>query len=128
MAQIVYAPTICLVKTVILLQYLRLFATQKSLDPFMWYSGRIIIIIISLWYTISTFLTIFSCSPREAFWNPLITDYRCLNNGISAIISCLFNVVSDICILMLPVRAVWKLRMPRRNKVRILLLFALGLL
>ena len=94
----------------------------------MWYTARIIIVVTGVWYTITTFLTIFACSPREAFWNPLITDYRCLNNDIGTIINCSFNVVSDIIILMLPVRAVWRLRMPTRNKIKIVLLFAIGLL
>ena len=94
----------------------------------MWYSARIIIIIINVWYTISTFLTIFACSPREASWNPLITDYRCLSNNTSAMVSLIFNVVSDITILTLPVRAVSRLRIPIRNKVKIVLLFAIGLL
>ena len=86
------------------------------------------IIVISVWYTITTFVTIFACSPREAFWNPLITGYRCLNNDTGAIVSCAFNVVSDMTILMFPVRAVCKLKIPARNKVRIVLLFAIGLL
>lgn len=94
----------------------------------MWYTARIIIVVTGAFYTISTFLTIFACSPREALWNPLITDYRCLNNDISAIISCSFNVVSDITILMLPVRAVWRSRMPTKNKIKIVLLFGIGLL
>ena len=117
-----------LTKTAILSQYLRLFAPQKSLDPFMWYSARIIIVVTGVFYVISTFLTIFACSPREAFWNPLIIDCRCLDNDISAIIACSFNVISDIIILMLPAKAVWKLRIPTRDKIRIVLLFAIGLL
>ena len=126
--QIVYAPTICLVKTAILLQYLHWFAPQKVLDPLMWYGARIIIIIISVWYTISTFLTIFACIPREALWNPLIKDYRCLCNNTSVMISFIFNIVSDIAILMLPMRAVSRLRIPTRSKIRVVLVFATGLL
>ena len=94
----------------------------------MWYSARSLITTIIIWYTISTFLTIFACSPREAIWNPLITNYQCLDNTTSDIISCSFNVVSDIIILMLPVRVVWKLRIPVGEKVKIILLFAVGLM
>ena len=117
-----------LAKTTILLQYLRLFAPQKSMDPFMWYSARIVIIATGLFYLISTFLTIFACSPRAAYWNPLITNGRCLDNNTSVLITCIYNIVSDIVILILPARAVWKLRIPTRKKLNIVLLFAIGLL
>lgn len=126
--QIVYAPTIFLVKTALLLQYIRLFAPQKTVNRFMWYSARIIIVFTGIYYTISTFITIFACSPREAIWNPLITDPQCLDNNTAVLITCLFNIASDIIILILPARAVWKLRIPTRKKVGIVLLFAIGLL
>lgn len=112
----------------ILLQYLRLFAPSKVVNPFMWYSARIIIAVTGVYYVISTSLTIFACSPREAFWNPLITDYRCLDNNTIVLITCIFNILSDIIILGLPARAVWRLQMPTRNKIKIVLLFAIGLL
>lgn len=94
----------------------------------MWYTARIIIVITGIYYTISTFISIFACSPREAIWNPLINDARCLNTNISVLVTCLFNIISDITILILPARAVWKLRIPIKKKIGIILLFATGLL
>ena len=94
----------------------------------MFYSARIIIVVTGIYYIISTSVTTFACSPREAIWNPLITNARCLDNNTSVLITCLFNIISDITILILPARAVWRLRIPTRNKFRILLLFAIGLL
>nr|AUW31341.1 putative ribosomal protein [Cladonia uncialis subsp. uncialis] len=110
--EIVYAPTIFLVKTAILLQYLRLFAPRKTVNPFMWYSARIIIVVTAIYYTISTFISIFACSPREAIWDPLITDARCLDNDT---------------VVFITSRAVWKLQIPIRRKVGIVLLFSIGL-
>ena len=127
-AQILYSPTHFLIKTAILLQYLRLFAPQKSLDPFMWYSARIVIAVAGIFYCISAFITIFACSPRAAIWNTLITDYKCVDNTTLVLTTYLFNIVSDILILMLPAKAVWKLRMPTKKKVKIVLLFAIGLM
>lgn len=127
-AQILYAPAIFLVKTALLLQYLRLFAPQKTVNPFMWYSARIIIVVTGIYYIISTFITIFACSPREAIWNPLINNPQCVDNNTVVLITCLFNIISDIIILLLPARAVWNLRIPTRKKVGIVLLFAIGLL
>jgi hypothetical protein len=40
----------------------------------------------------------------------------------------IFNIVSDIAILLIPQRAIWKLNMPLNRKIGISFLFALGLL
>lgn len=117
-----------LVKLAILLQYLCTFAPQRILNPFMWYSARIVIVVMGIYYIISTCMAIFACSPREAIWNPLITNAKCLNRTTDVIFSRFFNIVSDIIILLLPARTVWKLRIPTRKKVGIVLLFAIGLL
>ena len=126
--QVVYTAALFLAKTTILLQYLRLFAPQKILNPFMWYGARIIIAAAGIFYCVCAFLTIFACSPKEASWNPLISHSRCLNNQMLVVATCLFNIFSDTLILILPARAVWMLRIPTRQKIRIVLLFAIGLL
>lgn len=94
----------------------------------MWYSARIIIVVTGVYYTISSFITMFACSPREASWNPLIASAKCLDNNMLTLITAAFNIVSDIAILILPARGVWKLRIPTKKKIGIVLLFALGLL
>lgn len=94
----------------------------------MWYCARIIIVVNGINYSIGTFVNIFACSPREAFWNPLIKDSRCINNEIRILFTRGYNVISDIIILILPLRAVWKLWIPTRKKIEIVFLFAIGLL
>ncbi|MCJ1464632.1 hypothetical protein MMC07_003245 [Pseudocyphellaria aurata] len=127
-AQILYAPTLFPVKTALLLQYIRLFAPTRSFNRFLWYTATSTIAITAIYYTISTFVTTFLCSPREAYWNPLLSQDKCLNNGLLVIITRIYNIISDIIILLLPVRAVWKLRIPIKRKAGIVLLFAIGML
>lgn len=128
MTQVLYAPALFLAKTAILLQYLRIFAPQKILNRFMWYGARIIITAAGIFYSACVLITIFACSPREAMWNPLVTKYCCVNNEALNLTICLFNIFSDIIILILPARCVWRLRIPMEQKIRIVLLFAIGLL
>ena len=123
-----YGPAIFFVKAAILLQYTRIFAPQKIVNPFMWVATRYVIVITGIYYTISSMVTLLACKPREAIWNPLITDAQCLDNDLLVFITCLFNIISDIVILALPARAVWKLRIPSKKKIGIVLLFAIGLL
>ncbi|KAL8852327.1 MAG: hypothetical protein Q9221_002823 [Calogaya cf. arnoldii] len=127
-AQILYAPTIFFVKSAILLQYLRLLAPTKSANRTLYISCHVIIVLTLVYYIISTTITIFACSPREKMWNPLITGGHCLNNNAGVLFTSLFNIVSDIIILVLPARSVWKLQIPRAKKSKIVALFATGLL
>lgn len=126
--QILYAPTIFLVKAAILLQYLGLLAPTKSSNNLLYYSARVIIATTGVYYTITTCVTIFACSPLEKIWNPLIERGHCLNNNMGVLITCIFNIVSDIIILLLPARSVWRLQIPRRKKIPIVSLFAIGVL
>ena len=127
-AEILYAPTIFLVKAAILLQYLRLLVPTKSSNRLLYYSARVIIATTAIYYTITTCVTMFACSPLEKIWNPLIERGHCLDNNMGVLITCVFNIVSDIVILLLPARSVWLLPIPRRKKISIVSLFAIGVL
>ncbi|KAI4255881.1 MAG: hypothetical protein L6R42_006511 [Xanthoria sp. 1 TBL-2021] len=120
-------PTIFFVKLAILLQYLRLLAPNISVNRTMFIGARVIIVVTLLFYIISTPITIFACSPREKIWNPL-KEGHCLNLNLSLFINRLFNILSDIIILVLPAKTVWSLQIPRRKRIRIVALFATGLL
>ncbi|KAL8914310.1 MAG: hypothetical protein Q9171_001030 [Xanthocarpia ochracea] len=127
-SQILYAPIIFLVKAAILLQYLRLLAPTKTVNPSMFIGARVIIVVTGVYYTICTPVIIWACTPREKIWNPLITEGHCLHDNIAVIFACLFNIASDVAILVLPARSVWRLQIPRRKKIGIVSLFAIGLL
>lgn len=94
----------------------------------MWYGARIVITIAGIFYFVSAFITIFTCLPREAIWNPLVIGHHCIKNQILVLTICSFNIISDMTILILPAKAVWNMRLPTRHKIKIVLLFAIGLL
>ncbi|KAF2804430.1 uncharacterized protein BDZ99DRAFT_481249 [Mytilinidion resinicola] len=68
-----------------------------------------------------------ACSLRKKAWNNLVPG-KCLDNNTMIMITCIWNIASDIIILGLPARSVWKLRIPRKKRISIVLLFATGLL
>lgn len=85
------------------------------------------IVIILVFYVIATFVQIFACSPREKIWNPLITEGHCINISAGGLITASFSMVSDIFIFVLPAKTVWNLQIPCSKKLRIVALFATGL-
>ena len=126
--EILYGPAISLIKTVILLQYMRIFAPRRSVNPFMFITAWILIVMVCLWNFISTFISLFACNPREKFWNKLITDGYCMDFNTDIQLTSMFNIIVDVIILVLPTRATWKLRIPLRRKLAICSVFAIGLL
>lgn len=126
--EILYSPVISIIKTVILLQYIRLFAPNRSVDPLLFFASWTLIALIVLWNFACFWVSIFACSPVEKFWNTLITDGKCLNFSLNILLTCLFNIITDVVILILPSRAVWRLRIPLKKKFAIVSLFGIGLM
>ncbi|KAL9613858.1 MAG: hypothetical protein Q9204_008868 [Flavoplaca sp. TL-2023a] len=125
--EILYSPVISIIKTVILLQYIRIFAPNRSIDPLLFFTSWTLIILTILWNFACFWVSIFACSPVEKFWNTLITDGKCLNFALNILLTCLFNIITDTLILVLPSRAVWRLQIPIKKKSAITSLFAIGL-
>lgn len=77
-------------------------------------------------YTIAyEFLSIFQCTPVALFWD-LTLEGTCLGRMVPMMTLSVANAVIDIVILLIPVRVVLPLKIPRRQKVSLVLLFATG--
>ncbi|KAL8772712.1 MAG: hypothetical protein Q9194_004528, partial [Teloschistes cf. exilis] len=125
--EMVYAPAISLIKFALLLQYMRLLAPNRTINCTLFIGARAMIVIILVFYVIATFVQIFACSPREKIWNPLVTEGHCMNISAGGLITASFNMVSDFFIFVLPAKTFWNLQIPHSKKLRIVALFATGL-
>jgi hypothetical protein len=125
--EVLYGPLSFCIKMSVILQYLRMFAPNRTVNPFVFFGSWTIIILCTVFYTITTFLTVYACSPREKIWNKLYVGGHCMNYRAIIISTAFFNIVSDISILLLPVMTVWRMRIPTKKKVAISFLFGTGL-
>ena len=116
------------IKVAIVLQYLRVFSPRQVVNPFVYYGSWLIMSACATFYTITTLLTIFACTPREKIWNSLKVDGHCMNYRAIIVSTAIFNIISDLAILLLPVHTIWKLQIPTRKKVAISWLFCTGLM
>jgi hypothetical protein len=105
-----------------------MFAPNRTVNPFVFYGSWLIITLCTLFYVITTFLTVYACTPREKIWNKLLPGGKCLNYRAIIVSTAFFNICSDVAILLLPVHTVWSLRIPTKKKVGISLMFSIGLL
>ena len=75
--------------------------------------------------TISTVVTAgVACRPFSANWDP--SPGACINKEAFFIWSSMPNIVTDIIMLVLPIRVVWKLHTTTRLKIGLTLTFAVG--
>lgn len=79
----------------------------------------------------SFFIVVFSCNPPAMFWGDVVPGGKCMTpesqltfynvNGI-------LNIIIDLIIYLVPIPMVWAIRMPLKQKVGVVGIFALGLL
>lgn len=93
-------------KSSILLYYLRFPASRAF---------RLVtygVLIISVGYTLSGMLAFaYNCNPIEKAWDKSMTTGTCIQVTKSLIVRAVFNVFTDLCILLLPIWLLWPLRL-----------------
>jgi large subunit ribosomal protein L36e len=125
--EIIYIPCICTIKVSILLQYVRIFAPTRSSNPVMWWSAHLMIWWNVIFYIIEMFFDIFTCQPRALVWNELLNGWCWDINKILLSVA-VFNLVSDVIILLLHQYSIWRLHMATRRKLGVSTIFGLGFL
>lgn len=116
-----YNLSLTLTKLSIILLYLRLFV-GKCFRRACW-TVLALVIACGLWNIITT---IFSCNPVAYYWDKSIRGGRCLNNMALWLSTAAFRIATDLAILALPMPVVLSLQLPRKQKIGLILVFAVG--
>ena len=100
--------------------YLRVFSQELRIHVYV--VGGIVI----AWALVFNFVFLFLCDPIAQQWT-LGRIGHCLDQIL--LLKCLImsNMVTDLLIVVLPVRAVWRLQMRKTEKIAVLSCFGLGL-
>ncbi|MCJ1423886.1 hypothetical protein MMC29_001771 [Sticta canariensis] len=124
-ARVTYGLTIMCTKLTILLFYRRVFLPQRwsVFDV----ATRLLMLIICLFYITTSGIKLFECTPRSRIWDKSIGG-RCIDISRLLNTSGLFNTITDVLILLVPLKSVWKLNMSMGRKVACVLLFTVGLI
>ncbi|KAJ2978903.1 hypothetical protein NUW58_g7347 [Xylaria curta] len=119
---VLYNPALMAFKTSVLVFYLRL---SKNTQQVLRLASWAVLVIVNLAGTVLTLLNIFQCTPVEAAFNsspgrclPLLTEFIC---------SAPVNIVTDLAILALPLPVLTSMRLPPRQKIILIMTFALGI-
>ena len=121
--QAVYFAAISTIKLSCLLFYLRLFSLREhriwvwicmGIIPLFWLGG-----------TLQVFLL---CTPFKASWDPILSPTHCANSNVAFVTMGIFNMLSDLMIMLLPIPFIRKLQMTRAAKFGLIAIFGIGLL
>ena len=104
----------------ILLLYLRLFGVS---DRFRYSTWAVMFFVFG--YLFSNLLTqIFGCTPIQISWE--VVSGHCYNRRAAGFAYSSMNIISDLLIFVLPMPMVWRLRLSRKGKLGVMLVFMGG--
>ncbi|KAF2868356.1 hypothetical protein BDV95DRAFT_621399 [Massariosphaeria phaeospora] len=123
---ITYSLVMLMLKSAILLEWIRIFVLNRTNNTFFWVSTILVIVNIGVYFA-AIITTIAACRPTERVWKFWITG-KCIDRKTRDVTNAVFNLIIDIFILLLPQRIVWRLHMSGRRKFGISVVFSVGLL
>ncbi|KAG7423554.1 Satratoxin biosynthesis SC1 cluster protein 4 [Fusarium oxysporum f. sp. raphani] len=75
---------------------------------------------------IPVLVAIFQCHPVEMAWDITISDGSCIDRMAYFIAILALNVTTDLFMLVLPIPMLWKVKMPKRQKLGLIGIFMTG--
>ncbi|KAI4220652.1 MAG: hypothetical protein L6R36_007465 [Xanthoria steineri] len=122
-AQWINLPLLGVIKFSCLLSYWRIFKPNQKIRWALQASMTLLVCA----YVGMFFASLFECWPLATNWEPAISRGHCLKpKGGVPYVSGSINVVSDIVVLVLPIPAIWSLKMDLRRKLRLVAVFSVG--
>ncbi|GFF81466.1 hypothetical protein IFM60648_06031 [Aspergillus lentulus] len=113
-----------LVKLSLLISYLRFF-TQPQFRGLTW---AMVALIVSwaLAYMIALFL---ACKPLKDYWESIqFNPPNCINQSASTFSFSITNLATDLMVLILPMRVLWMLKLPIRERLVLITVMDIGIL
>jgi len=85
------------------------------------------IAIVSIQGTVFCLTVIFQCRPPQDYWKITLTPQpTCINQGTTLLAAGVINTITDFLVVLLPIRTLWVLRIPKKQQMFIIMIFALG--
>lgn len=122
-SQKTYFPLVLSIKLCILLGYLRIFKIDRYTRWAIWFG----MFACTVFYVVSFCVTAFRCKPVAAAWVPAIPG-ECLDYDTFPLATGYFNFLTDFYILLVPLPAIFRLKLPLVRRLRIASIFGLGVL
>ncbi|PIA94120.1 hypothetical protein CB0940_08064 [Cercospora beticola] len=120
--QILTVTCFYVVKLSLCIRYLRI---ADNADDWFWRLSMLTIVFVTAHYISSVVVWGAQCLPAARYWNLSIPG-RCIDLQTWTLSVNAVNLATDAVVLILPIRPIWKLRMPLKQRLAILSIFGLG--
>ncbi|CAK7226263.1 hypothetical protein SBRCBS47491_006172 [Sporothrix bragantina] len=107
------------VKTAILLQYLRVFAVKMRKITL------VALVLIGLWSMALVLVSVLACRPIRGFWDKTVAAH-CVPDLPQWYVNAAGNIATDVIIFTLPIPVLWRLNLPRSQRLSLIGIFCLG--
>lgn len=119
---IIYIPCLAFAKLALLMLYYRLLSTFRT-----WVYTIYLVAFIISGYSIALVLAlIFACRPIQKSWDTSITWGSCINRPGIYLATAVTNTASDLVLIVIPARVIWRLRMRLVQKIGVIFMFGIG--
>lgn len=115
-------------KVCILKEWTRIFVPRRSSNAFFSWLCHGLAGVNVVFYATSILVINLSCLPHEKIWDKTIVGGHCIDYKPMWISSSVINLLSDIAIVALPQKIIWRLRVSTKKKIGIALVFTFGIL
>ncbi|KAK8091019.1 hypothetical protein PG994_000524 [Apiospora phragmitis] len=119
---IFYIVCLSVLKISVLCFYRRIFGNTRWMRIATW----LMIGVAASWWLSLTVALVFNCVPVEKQWTPGMPEGHCYNAVDMYKGLCVTNIITDIVIMVLPMRLILSLQMRKLEKVVLICCFALG--
>lgn len=121
--QVLWAAALCCIKVSITLFYIQIFSVRSFRIAAYCAMGA------SVTFAVIAMLDpLVICRPLKFNWQPTLPGGKCGDRSTFWLTTGLLNIITDLFVLSLPIPMVWKLQVPRANKIALLIIFGLGFL
>lgn len=70
--------------------------------------------------------TIFGCRPFKKGWDVTVVEGSCIDRAVLYMCTAALGIASDLLLLIMPIPMIVRLQMPSRQKIGLIILFAVG--
>ncbi|KAH7026716.1 uncharacterized protein B0I36DRAFT_415395 [Microdochium trichocladiopsis] len=121
-----YSAVLPLIKTAILLDWCRIFVTGNRIKSPFWWGCMALSVLQCVWGLMCIILLNMQCVPHNAIWEFYVPS-KCYSLPRVMLASASVQVVTDIAMVLLPQRLIWKLQTGWKRKAGISLIFGIGI-
>src|SRR5579871_484288 len=134
--EIVYIIATGLTKISILLFYRRI--VDITVPTKLQWAARTCILFVIMYMATWISVILLTCRPFESYWLAVNLDWRktnirgvdwqCYDEGVSTAVSNAVSIIQDFLTCSIPTFILWKLQIPRQQKIALAILFIIGYL